>query len=118
MQQRQEGFVSHSKEALDDLRPIFAGICADFDAGLVEFDGEDDHVHLLVNYPPKVAVSALVNNLNSQEELPEHPQEVMGRRKARTATPSALSFPALKREVCRATDQTAAWRTAAGAAET
>lgn len=26
-------------------------------------DGEDDHVHLLVNYPPKVSVSALVNSL-------------------------------------------------------
>ncbi|MEN3364415.1 MAG: REP-associated tyrosine transposase [Burkholderiales bacterium] len=32
-------------------------------AELAEFDGEDDHVHLLVNYPPKVAVSALVNSL-------------------------------------------------------
>lgn len=29
----------------------------------MEFDGEDDHVHLLVNYPPKVAVSKLVNSL-------------------------------------------------------
>ena len=28
-----------------------------------EVDGEDNHVHLLVNYPPKVAVSALVNSL-------------------------------------------------------
>ncbi len=26
-------------------------------------DGEDDHVHLLVEYPPKVAVSNLVNSL-------------------------------------------------------
>jgi hypothetical protein len=26
------------------------------------FDGEDDHVHLLVNYPPKVSVSNLVNS--------------------------------------------------------
>lgn len=26
-------------------------------------DGEDDHVHLLVEYPPKVAVLALVNSL-------------------------------------------------------
>ena len=30
---------------------------------MVEFDGEDDHVHLLVNYPPKLAISALVNAL-------------------------------------------------------
>src|SRR6476620_11944602 len=52
-----------TKEVLDDLRTVFAGVCADFEAELVEFDGEDDHVHLLVNYPPKVSVSALVNSL-------------------------------------------------------
>ena len=38
-------------------------ICGDFGAELREFNGEDDHVHLLVEYPPKVAVSALVNSL-------------------------------------------------------
>ena len=52
-----------TKEILDELRPLFAGVCTDFEAELVEFDGEDDHVHLLVNYPPKVAVSKLVNSL-------------------------------------------------------
>ena len=29
----------------------------------MELDGEDDHVHLLVHYPPKFAVSLLVNSL-------------------------------------------------------
>ena len=52
-----------TKEILEDLHAIFSQICVDFDAELVEFDGEDDHVHLLVNYPPKVAVSNLVNSL-------------------------------------------------------
>ena len=52
-----------TKEILDDLKPIFASVCADFEAELVEFDGEDDHVHLLVNYPPKLAISSLVNSL-------------------------------------------------------
>jgi putative transposase len=52
-----------TKAILDTMRPIFENICADFEAILVEFDGEDDHVHLLVNYPPKVAVSSLVNSL-------------------------------------------------------
>lgn len=52
-----------TKTILDELRPIFAGVCKDFEAELVEFDGEDDHVHLLVNYPPKVAISMLVNSL-------------------------------------------------------
>lgn len=49
--------------ALDTLRGIFASVCRDFGAVLVEMDGEHDHVHLLVDYPPKVSVSALVNSL-------------------------------------------------------
>lgn len=52
-----------TKQILDDMRSIFESVCADFEAELVEFDGEDDHVHLLVNYPPKVAISKLVNSL-------------------------------------------------------
>ncbi|MEU6709077.1 IS200/IS605 family transposase [Streptomyces wuyuanensis] len=37
--------------------------CEDFEAELVEFNGEANHVNLLVNLPPKVAVSRLVNSL-------------------------------------------------------
>jgi len=50
-------------EVLAELRCIFAAVCQDFSAELVEFDGEDGHVHLLVNYPPTVSVSVLVNSL-------------------------------------------------------
>ena len=46
-----------TNQILDDMRGIFAEVCKDFEAELVEFDGEDDYVHLLVNYPPKVSVS-------------------------------------------------------------
>ena len=53
-----------TKEILNALHVIFAQTCIDFEAELVKFDGEDDHVHLLVTYPPKVAVSNLVNSLN------------------------------------------------------
>ena len=52
-----------TKAILDDLHILFAGVCADFEAERVEFDGGDDHVHLRVNYPPKVAISTLVNSL-------------------------------------------------------
>jgi putative transposase len=38
-------------------------VCADFEARLTEFNGEEDHVHLLIEYPPKVAISKLVNSL-------------------------------------------------------
>ena len=48
---------------LDAMRSIFEDVCRDFEADLVEFDGEEDHVHLLVHYPPKVTVSRLVNSL-------------------------------------------------------
>jgi len=68
-----------TKAVLDDARAIFASVCADFGAELVEMDGEDDHVHLLVNYPPKVAVSALVNSLkgvSSRRLRQKHPSLV------------------------------------------
>ena len=38
-------------------------VCTDFEVRLEEFDGESSHVHLLVNFPPKVALSRLVNSL-------------------------------------------------------
>lgn len=52
-----------TKAILDELRILFTKTCIDLEAELVEFDGEDDHVHLLVNYPPKLAISNLVNAL-------------------------------------------------------
>ncbi len=52
-----------TKQILDDLKVIFENICLDFQAELIEFDGEEDHVHLLIHYPPKVAISNLVNSL-------------------------------------------------------
>jgi len=42
---------------------IMRKVCEDFEAELVEFNGEEDHVHLLVHHPPKTALSALVNSL-------------------------------------------------------
>ena len=52
-----------SANAHETLRDIFTRICQDFEARLVESNGEDDHVHLLIEYPPKVALSRLVNSL-------------------------------------------------------
>ena len=50
-------------DAIERLREIFTRVCLDFESQRVEMDGEHDHVHLLVEYPPKVAVSSLVNSL-------------------------------------------------------
>lgn len=50
-------------QSIDEKHLIFIKICKDFEAELIEFDGESDHIHLLINYPPKVSISKLVNSL-------------------------------------------------------
>ncbi len=48
---------------LTRLEQIMRSVCEDFEVELVEFNGAHDHVHLLVNFPPTVALSKLVNSL-------------------------------------------------------
>ncbi|WP_261131713.1 IS200/IS605 family transposase [Serratia quinivorans] len=50
------------QDAIEKLRSYFASVCADFNVERVEMDGECDHVHLLINYPPKLAISNLANS--------------------------------------------------------
>ena len=52
-----------SKSMLASLKVYFRKVCDDFSVDLVEFNGEKDHVHLLVNYSPKTSLSKLVNSL-------------------------------------------------------
>lgn len=52
-----------SAEHLASMRTTMAAVCASFGAELAEFNGEGDHVHLLLNYPPSVSLSALVGSL-------------------------------------------------------
>lgn len=68
-------------DAVQRLRAIFGKVCAGFDAHLIEMDGEDDHVHLLVEYPPKLAVSAMVNSLKgvSSRLLRKERPDIRGR---------------------------------------
>jgi putative transposase len=45
------------------LADVPAKICQDSCAALAEWHGQDDHMHLLAEYPPKVPAAALVNSL-------------------------------------------------------
>jgi putative transposase len=45
------------------LNGLASKVCADFEAQLIEVNGEAEHVHLLINYPPKHSVSSIVNSL-------------------------------------------------------
>jgi putative transposase len=62
---------------LSRTQEIMRAACADFETGLAQFTGEANHVHLLVNFPPKVALSKLVNSLKGfasrrlRQEFPE-----------------------------------------------
>ncbi|MBE9213057.1 IS200/IS605 family transposase [Plectonema cf. radiosum LEGE 06105] len=54
-----------NKAMLVRLQEIFESTCTKWRSQLREFNGEQDHVHLLINYPPDVEVSKLVNNLKT-----------------------------------------------------
>ncbi len=47
----------------NDLEASMRKVCENFEAELIEIDGEDDHLHLLIAYPPKVSISRLTNSL-------------------------------------------------------
>lgn len=51
------------KEHIDRMQQIFAKVCQDTQAALLECNGELNHVHLLISYPPQVAISTLINSL-------------------------------------------------------
>lgn len=65
-------------EILHRCEEIMRDVCVDFGADLREFNGEADHVHLLVHYPPQVALSRLVGSLKGvsarrlRQEYPAH----------------------------------------------
>lgn len=48
---------------IEAMREIFTHVCEGFGVELAEMDGEDNHVHLLINFPPHVQLSKLVNSL-------------------------------------------------------
>ena len=48
-----------------ELRSSFVEVCGRYGATLDEFETDTDHAHLLVTYPPKVALSKLVMSLKT-----------------------------------------------------
>ena len=49
--------------ALEWLQGHFAKVCETMGCALLACDGEADHLHAMIEYPPKVSISALVNAL-------------------------------------------------------
>jgi len=75
-----------TKKAIERLGEVFEKVCEDFNCDLVEYNGEPDHVHLLVDMVPRHSVSALVNSLKGvssrrlRQEFPELKSKFFGRK--------------------------------------
>ena len=54
-----------NSEVLVRLEEIFKSVLEKWGSELIEFNGEADHVHLLISYPPHKLLSSLVANLKS-----------------------------------------------------
>ena len=53
-------------EMIDTLKEVFRETCEQMEGELIEFGGEHDHVHLMVSYPPKLALSNFVGKLKGK----------------------------------------------------
>jgi putative transposase len=67
-----------SAAMIDRLHEVFESLLEKWECKIIEFNGEQDHVHLLFQYHPDVHLSKLVNSLKSissrklrQEFLPQ-----------------------------------------------
>lgn len=52
-------------EILDRLKIIASELCQQWDVELLEFNGEADHVHLLLEMHPNIMPSKFINNLKT-----------------------------------------------------
>jgi putative transposase len=50
---------------LTRLEGIFGALMEKWEGRLIEFNGEVDHVHLLIQYTPQTELSKLINNLKT-----------------------------------------------------
>ncbi|MGL5875570.1 MAG: IS200/IS605 family transposase [Xenococcaceae cyanobacterium] len=55
---------------IERLDTMFRETCLKWDSTLKEFNGENNHVHLLVQYPPDVALAKMIANLKTVSSRP------------------------------------------------
>lgn len=67
------------------LKEVMTSVASDMGAGLDAVEADGDHVHLLVSYPPQLALSTLVNSLKGvssrrlrQKDWPEVTRALSG----------------------------------------
>ncbi len=74
-----------NSEILTRLQAIFAATCQKWGCELKEFNGDSDHVHLLIDVNPKVQISTFANNLKTvssrliRKEFPQLKEQFFGK---------------------------------------
>ncbi|WP_367317834.1 IS200/IS605 family transposase [Parasutterella excrementihominis] len=58
-----------SSTILERLKEIFSEVCQRDRVRLLECSGEEDHVHVLISYPPTICLSNLVQKLKTISSL-------------------------------------------------
>lgn len=99
---------------LTRMEEIRHAVCKDFKCEPVESNGENNHVHLLVNFPPKVALPKLVNSLkgaSSRNLRQEIPDLVRHYRRAQRLCSGPASPDQLAARRCRSSVSTSSSRT-------
>lgn len=56
-------YLPITSESLDLIEESFRDVAKKMDFQILEFNGEGDHVHALIEYPPKLSISQMVNSL-------------------------------------------------------
>lgn len=73
-------------DILKRLEEISRNLCHKWDCELTGFNGETDHIHLLIDINPKVKISSFANNLKTitsraiRKEFPEHCQRYFSKK--------------------------------------
>jgi putative transposase len=49
----------------DDMKIIIRNIESKSDFDILEMETDKDHIHLMIQFPPRVAISAIVNRIKS-----------------------------------------------------
>jgi putative transposase len=57
---RHKVFSARHLTRMEEIMPV---VCTDFECDLGQFNRENNHVHLLVNFPPKIALARRITSL-------------------------------------------------------
>lgn len=52
-----------TRDGLELIEKLFREVANTMGFSVLEFNGEEDHIHLLIQYPPKLSIAGIVNSL-------------------------------------------------------